>query len=140
MNKEEKAYIAGFIDGEGCITFIKHMKRDDISWEPKLEITNTDKNVLEWIAEKIPESSLYYQEEDRNEIWKTRHYLRINKRKDLLSILKNVEPYLIVKSEQAKLMIEFLENRKPHKSYTEREIEIAENVRTLNRKGYNANN
>lgn len=43
-------YIAGFVDGEGCITITKDERRSLVVYRPVLVITNTDKDILDSIA------------------------------------------------------------------------------------------
>ena len=57
----ELAYIAGFVDGEGCIGIYKRNYSNKPNWAPRyytqVFIVNTDKNILKWVIEREKENS-----------------------------------------------------------------------------------
>lgn len=55
MTPTDCAYIAGFIDGEGCITLSKRMpsKGVNYSYRPEIVIANNHRETLEWIRERV---------------------------------------------------------------------------------------
>ena len=108
MNKERIAYIAGIIDGEGCITItrrkIRRLKTDNWYYEPQVIISNTNKELLRFCAEcyggwitKLRKCksnhSIAYQ-------WKVTG-------NEMRSLLDAVNPYLIVKRKQANIVLLF---------------------------------
>lgn len=102
MTEVEKAYIAGIIDGEGCIHITKKpaskITTGHWSYQVGIYIGNTDKRMLEFVhrlcggglkAHKTPEGckqcyELYFTGDRVQEL------------------LKDILPYLITKKEQAK--------------------------------------
>ena len=46
LNKEQKAYLAGIIDGEGCLFIRPRKYRHGITYVPGLSIANTNKKLL----------------------------------------------------------------------------------------------
>jgi len=103
MNKNDWIYLAGFIDGEGNIGIDKYGKyRNSINYACKVAISNTNREVLEWIKSccggyistlkrKLPHHKECYQ--------LTLRHLCAYK------MLKEVEPYLKIKRELAQIAI-----------------------------------
>lgn len=105
--EKEIAYLAGIVDGEGCIR---------IHWRPKSElaryhqwgavvsVTNTSEALLDWIKEHFGGflQRKTIREDNRKPIgeWKATNT-------QALHILPLIEPLLIVKRRQAQIVIEF---------------------------------
>jgi len=55
----DRAYIAGLFDGEGCVSYKqyqrkrKHNKKAYPTWQIRLEMSMTDKSVLQWVHETL---------------------------------------------------------------------------------------
>lgn len=135
------AYLAGLIDGEGCIVIGKsgQNKSHDgipgsIHYSVRIRIGNTKCLMLEWIIVTI----------GLGRISKTvRHYENINysdlyewavaKQSDVETILLHVMPYLTIKRPQAEIALKYIyldatwakEERK----------ELHEKIKLLNRRG-----
>jgi len=104
----EKAYIAGIIDGEGCVTIAKrNTKRKNgifCFYQCLVIIVNTDKKMLDFIA------NLYGG-------WiNTNHRLKGNQKisykwvcagDNMRKLLKDTLPYLRIKKKQAKVILQF---------------------------------
>ena len=101
IKPEEIAYIAGLFDGEGSIYISKGKKQYFLT----VSITNTDLYVLEFIKNllhigkisKSPDKTMKH-----HKVYRLRLYSN-----DAKNFLEIVLPYLRVKTEQAKLAIEF---------------------------------
>jgi hypothetical protein len=93
------AYLAGMIDGDGCI-ILRYNNYDFIN--AMLDISN--ESII--LNKKLLDLG-WNQFMNRGLIHNT-----IYKQKDCLSLLLNISPYLIIKKEQAELVIEFLQNKK----------------------------
>jgi len=99
------AYIAGFIDGEGCIR-IKRANSGGNSYYVTLQVTNTDKSPLVLI-QNIFGGKVYFQEKGTNKIvWQ--YYSTCN---EAIDTLRTLEGFLVCKKEQAKLAIYFHDNK-----------------------------
>lgn len=97
---ESLAYIAGFLDGEGCIMIRKYRSKYN---EVCVQITNSNLEVLEHIAVLLEGSRLYNQKRyGRKEIWRV-----VLTNKWAVHNLELLFPYLIVKKEVAKLAIDY---------------------------------
>lgn len=101
LTQLEIAYLAGIIDGEGCI-FI-HRRRDRTSgFEPGLTITNTNPVLIDWLVSNLGGSVTIYKRDGL----KDRYTWSMHGRKavELASI---VLPYLKIKSQQASILKSF---------------------------------
>jgi len=106
MTEPEKAYIAGIVDGEGCIRVNKTDKetRKNPSYNINCHIVNTNKEVLEYIQSIIYCGKIFI-------------HPKLGKRKILykLSIdscniqdfIKTIYPYLRIKRKQAEIAFRF---------------------------------
>ncbi len=143
LSKEEWAYLAGIVDGEGSISFRRRKGKNCIILEPKVSITTTSLELVNWIKNKLPNIRCRIEKDHRNPRWKPRHELYYQKHSGVYSFLKGIYPYLIIKKKHAELMLEFIEIRKNAKwgnrwhgtGYSSREFEIEREIRKLNRKG-----
>ena len=104
----QRAYIAGIVDGEGCITIIKrNVKRKNgvfCFYQCLVIVTNANKKMLDFITK------LYGG-------WiSTNHKLKGNQKisynwvcagDNMRKLLNDILPYLIIKKEQAKLILQF---------------------------------
>jgi hypothetical protein len=148
------AYIAGFIDGEGCLHISKRKpgrNRKTMSYAIKILISNTKISILKWI-QSLFEGSLHklpHRELNRANAYQ----LQFNV-KDSYKLLSLIYPYLKLKKTQADILLKFLELRKsfPKKGaidekggslpscnkYLELQEQYYQDIKTLNMRGINA--
>jgi len=113
----ELGYVAGMLDGEGAIYLQKAQQQGKGSWiQPIVDISNNDQNALEYIRNLYGGSI--------NTVNSRGHHLRLWRNNEIKKLLDDVCPYLIVKKEEAKIMLLFLESRHKLKGkrYTENEL------------------
>lgn len=102
----DRAYAAGIIDGEGCIRLTKRGAAGGKGFRVgqytlTLEVTNTDKQIIDWLVGKFGGSVSHTgvnHRENRKEKW----HWRVAANKALYA-LDAIFPYLIIKRRQAKL-------------------------------------
>lgn len=101
MTKEELIWLAGFIDGEGCITIAREK---DKPRKLILKIGNTNEYIIKLIA-KWFKGGIAYQEGKNNskDSW---HFQTCNETAAI--ILRAVYPYLLIKREQAYIGLEYV--------------------------------
>jgi intein-encoded DNA endonuclease-like protein len=105
-------YIAGFFDGEGSILFKKHNDKRGCSYiEINVFITSCNKEVLEEIQNYLKCGSIT-ETGNHKQGYKHCYRLYIYKQSEMLSVLKQLLPCLIVKKEEAVKAIEFIEGKK----------------------------
>ena len=112
----EKAYIAGFIDGEGCIYIEKEENKGKYKrhrYQLKISISQQDKSPLEFIQKVYggnfgtTPGGIYKRVP--NPIYR----LRITDRK-ALKLIKECLPFFIVKKEHTDIAIEFYKFKDEH--------------------------
>lgn len=108
MQSVEKAYIAGFIDGDGVIGIYKEWskKAKKYYYYPRMQICNRNKANLEWINKSCGNRGTWYfrRLQDAHPMWCNAWQLKFSPT-NTIKILKEIEPYLIQKKEQAQLVI-----------------------------------
>lgn len=114
---EEKAYAAGFFDGEGCISVIRNYNKKYSRWYHELRASVTQKHpeVLEWLCD-IWGGSAYQGESLKSAsnlksfsglTGKYYWYHWIRPTAKAAQFLTDILPYMKVKREQAILALEF---------------------------------
>jgi len=141
MTPTKKAYLAGFIDGEGCIS--AHFQTEEHRKRPRIGLTivNTNKTVIEQIAKDLNCSIFSYLPNDYS--GKKRHFkrcyrIRIMNLSILLPFLKAIKLYSIVKKKQIELAIKLMKirgNTYRGATSSKEEVELVKKVQSLNHKG-----
>tara|TARA_Y100000034_G_C6875297_1_gene400209 strand:- start:211 stop:930 length:720 start_codon:yes stop_codon:yes gene_type:complete len=112
ISNTDKAYIAGLLDGEGHISLHKYKKKNCTYYGPEIGISNTDKNVMEYLFKKLKEGGVkinsHTQKRGKNKPVIT---ARINSHTDAHCLLKYLMPYLKIKHERAQEIIKFIEKK-----------------------------
>ena len=139
------AALAVLIDGEGCIYVGKDMKSNGtLSYYPGLVVSNTNKAWLDsW--QTRTERGYVVPVADKRDDRKAQYAWKINKRADVVYILKRILPYLFCKAAQAETVISFIEDKVVfakghyHDPMNAEELQRRENayqrMRKLNAKG-----
>ena len=106
----ELAYFAGIIDGEGCLSMSCGLRRRDsdpesvaLTASAQLYIGNTNYELIHWIANRFPGSVKIRaaQKSTHKPLWRW-----LCSGVNLGVLLTAVLPYLVIKREQAKLILE----------------------------------
>jgi len=112
-------YLTGLIDGEGCISFSKHLRKSGIThYYPYVSIANTFLLALKWVEEttefgrvrrtKQP-PPLERTEKGRPQTWSNCYTWQASSYAEIYRIVKDIGPHLKIKERQAELVLEFLE-------------------------------
>jgi len=99
MTIEQKAWLAGVIDGEGCVN-IYPMQRAP---SPRLTVANTNLLLLERVME-ITQCGAIIRSSGRL-VKKTGYTWQTTAADDIERVLTEVFPYLVIKAQQASLVI-----------------------------------
>lgn len=142
LSETEKAYLAGVIDCDGSIYIGKNKRKNSFVYLNKVGICNTNKKLIDYLMNKIEFScSLDKRQETNFKVRrKNRYLLSLNHKQKIIEFLEQLVLYLIIKKKQAKLMIEFCENRlrqtkgkcNRFASYSDRDHEIYKEIKRLN--------
>lgn len=118
LPETDKAWIAGFIDGEGYVGITRHRKKanheQSNSWlyHPWLVLTSTDTRVLEYIQSVIStQKRTFLRRTGARSQDKEAFQVKVTKFSEVVSALGAVLPYLKIKARQARLVIEFCKIR-----------------------------
>ena len=124
ITREERAYIAGFLDGEGTIALYSTIdyRTNKPLYRPCLHIYNTDKEVLTWIASKIG-GNLNTEKRQQLE-WKRKYILDISSIPHIKQVLILLIPYLHIKRKQAEIVLEYCSSRLENWHYSKKDEEI----------------
>jgi hypothetical protein len=102
-------YLAGIIDGEGCIYIRPHYKKQKGSTNPslnsKVAIGNTDVRLMLWLVENI--GGTFHQKHGKHQSmrhWKPAHDWIVNGN-NAAQLLKAIRPYMVIKGEQADVLL-----------------------------------
>lgn len=140
MNEVECAYIAGFVDGEGCIGLWREKRLSNkcgFRFHPALEANNTNFEVLYRIREMMGNGRIVHifnKQPNRKPGYKLQLFPN-----QIRHILPQIMPYLIIKREQARLVLEYLKTVKDGQKHTFADFpkfeEIYEQCKVLNQRG-----
>jgi hypothetical protein len=100
LNEVERAYLAGIIDGEGTVTLTRQRRNE--TPVPTVSVANNNlellKRIRRWLGGSIILKKKRKAHHNESYAWMIRH-------DKALRLLKDVQPYLIVKRPQAGLII-----------------------------------
>jgi hypothetical protein len=104
LSEIDLAYIAGLIDGEGCMKIHTHKQQKNgkvyYGYTYRISISNTDKNVLCWVHKTIGMGNLLNQP-NRQKNHKYSYRLEIAGKTQILMFLPYVIIYLKIKRDDA---------------------------------------
>ncbi len=109
LTEPERAWLAAIIDGEGTITIskVKDIEyRRGFYYCPKLEISNTNKTVLDKVWQLVGAGGVYIAKREQS-AWKKK-WAYMASAGVMRAILPQIIPYLIIKRAQAERMWEYL--------------------------------
>lgn len=131
LSATHAAYIAGFFDGEGSVLLYKRHTNVAL----RVTFANTKHHALEWIRDTIGAGNIVVT--TRNNDKHATSYLLLINSQAAASLLEQIELYLIIKGEQARLAIDFQQRLKvPHlKADTTWQFETRDRLRLLNQRG-----
>ena len=115
ITEPERAYLAGFFDGEGCISIIEDGSGNNTQ-SPKLALTinvaSCDKHILDLWASKTGIGSVYVGTKARGNV--RTGYQWCASSKGAVELLWLIYPYLNIKKEQADVAFKFQETMGGH--------------------------
>jgi len=123
LSIEDKAYIAGLVDGEGTLTinYKLHKERGDGCYQPIVGIDNTNKAVINWIHDV---TGLGYVNTQRNKgssgSSKPMFRWRVHKIDDVAMFLDQITPFLTIKRRLGELIKDCCKLRMQRKIFDNR--------------------
>lgn len=139
-------WLAGFYDGEGCLNLTHQKCKRNTAFSPQVDLVNTNFPAMEAIVAFLAEHEIgvsvtlskkhrkFHRDSGRQH--KQRMTIRIARMKAVKRFLELLSPHLVLKREQADLLLEFVSTRAEKYTRTsERDFEIYRRLRELNGKG-----
>ena len=112
MTSTERAYVAGIIDGEGWVEFkwvdrIRKDRKGSPTYRTlivRLDVPQVDKRLIDFLMEITKEGTRDIKRYPGHPTWQDQHRWRCGYH-GVYRVIKQVYPYLIVKKQKAKLII-----------------------------------
>ena len=136
----EAAYIAGILDGEGCLFARKVTSRGKVSIQGGIAVAMTSKAFLEELCRMTGVGKLTIQPVNlaKSEKWKPLWRWDISQQA-LIPLLHQVKPYMRLKQKRAELLLELAELKRQSTTLGayrfERQLEICEAIQRMNQSG-----
>lgn len=144
MDKSKFIYLAGIVDGEGHITIARHKtdkywkadgtvalrKTPNTMYQNVLGVRNTDLRLMDWLKEHF--GGNYYGGKSSKDNWKPSWCWHSTSNEKTKLILLGILPYLILKGEQAKIVLSNIELGTPN---PEKREALFLKVKALNKRG-----
>ncbi len=106
LTDAQKGYIAGIIDGEGCL-IIRH-QNNQRSYYAVLQVCNTDINMISWLIETTGVGLIApFKHKQPNR--KNGYKWTVFKKEELYTLLDAIRPYLVTKSPRADVLYKLRE-------------------------------
>ena len=128
LEKWELAYIAGIIDGEGCISIAKSHSTMHLTPFVEVSMTNIECIRLLWTMTGMGKFDIRKRPAPRKTVYRWPVYKKL----DIYLLLRAIHPYLVVKKEQAEVMLEFVARRLQDTPSDGRDIQLKEEIQKLN--------
>ncbi len=131
------AYTAGIVDGEGSIMILKTSSPSTTrgyTYQLKVAVTNTNEWLVQWM--KFQHGGGISMQIPKNPKDKNVFHWRVTA-KQAYRFLKDIEPYLILKRNQAELALKFQEHRKKGKTLLTDEENAVYEAQRITMKEYN---
>jgi len=134
--KEEHIYLAGIIDGGGTVTINRHSRNNKGQWhlKPLLRVSDRSKELIDYLVRNFGGSCIECRQKGHRTIYKwSVHAIR-----PINEILRHICPRLIVKVQQANVLIAFTNSRakaisvNPRSPYSEADIGYYSIIKRLN--------
>ena len=136
MTEQYKAYVAGFFDGEGCVSAQAYYQKGKYEIYPRitmqLNITQTSKEVLEYIQKEF--GGRVGQHSRKNPRHKDCYRLVITGKKNMEYFILSVIDYSIVKKDELSLGLDFVKTLRDSNLGC---LSLPEHVHILRRNIYN---
>ena len=143
LTEMQKAYIAGFIDGEGCIRVRRMRSRGKVcefNFEAQVIVTNTNLDILEKLKNITGIGTLYVYKKFPKEgegKWKPCHRWQVvsSQAEDLLNA---IYPYLEIKRKQTEAVLNFPYVGKGHRRTQEEydnQMQHFSQIKEMNKRG-----
>jgi hypothetical protein len=113
LTQEQLAYIAGFIEGDGCFFISRYFsKQSGYVYEYRLAAYNTNEKIMLWFKENV---GGWYRQVNTSSRWKKPFHWAL-KNQEAIVLVELIFPYLVAKKEEAKIWLKYAKNIIPNKT------------------------
>lgn len=113
LSETDLAYVAGFLDGDGCISIGRNRARSgNLAFFLLAKLYNTDYLVLKWIRDVLGFGSIYHTPAPLTQRSKRINYALKFSSIESAKLLHLLLPYLHIKQSQAQLGLEFQKQKR----------------------------
>jgi hypothetical protein len=151
MYQEDKtkwSYMAALIDGEGCISIYRRLSDGEKytrvhkvkantnpynQFSMRVQITNTNLTIMKWLIANF--GGVYYQKTKGTDKHKAAYEWRPKGRNNVEKLLLGILPYMIIKTDQAKLGLEYIKMTIDGERNPSKREELYLRAKALNQKG-----
>jgi hypothetical protein len=134
LTETEKAYIAGLLDGEGCVGISKKIspsKKHPFNFGLRVIITNSNYQIICWLKEKTGIGCAYeYDKKPYKPNWNPIHRWQVVC-EQARNFLNEIYPYIRIKKEIIDLVLDFPQFQKIYKGKNGRSLEVYEKQEIL---------
>lgn len=145
LTKTQRAYLAGFFDGEGSFTICRRPeKRSPVgySYQPYVEVTSTNEEIIRWLYGFIGKGFVMWRPRKANA--NNAFSLHITGLETIIEFISLLYPYLRLKKAVASKVRQFCKSRqktsilsREKRGFTKKELKIFDEIRALNKRGRN---
>lgn len=145
LTETEKAWLAGFWDGEGSITIFTHTEKNGRKKVcPTINVTNTHEGVIAHVVtllDKLGTSFSILEKKNDTDKWKNAYTVGTRNMQYIQTVLTAIQPYLVCKQAQCTLVLRYVNkklqqresNQRPR--YDDEDFELQEECQSLNKRG-----
>lgn len=134
-DKIKWSYLAGIFDGEGNFTLSAYYRADSgdrLRFSFQIGVKNTDLRLMKWLISNF--GGVYYTYQNKKHLdWKLSHLWRPKGRRNMEKLILGILPYLVVKTEQAKIALEWI--RLDGENNPSKRLQLVDNMHKLNQRG-----
>lgn len=145
LTETEKAWLAGFWDGEGSITIFTHTEKNGKEKIcPTINVTNTHEGVIAYVVElldRLGTSFAVQQRKHTSEKNKDAYHVTTRNIQYIKVVLEAIYPYLVCKKAQATLVLRYVNKKLQQREstgrprYDEEDFAIQQECQAMNKRG-----
>ena len=109
MKEHTKAYAAGIMDAEGCLSVDPMRRKDVLTSYARISFSNTDRRIHKWLVKMFGGqfSRIDRNKSNRPDYWKTEYRWNPNGVKHSSWFLSQILPYLTIKKREAEILLDY---------------------------------
>lgn len=145
ITETDKAWLAGFWDGEGSITIFTHTEKNGRQKIcPTINVTNTNEYVIAHVVElldKLGTSFSVAEKHNDNDKWKNAYTVGTRNMNYIKTVLEAIQPYLVCKKAQCTLVLRYVNKKLQQREtngrprYDDEDQDIQQQCQALNKRG-----